>query len=1792
MEDDDAMLSAGFAINTENAFGELQRFYQFFDAGTIRVLEDMRRVEIATGGMMKLSPATREVAAFSAGARQELASVGTAAQAVATGMTGLAAAMSTTGAAATREARSAAAERNRVNAEVEKSIRLAERETLALTQTKEEARAAKVERLALAAAGVGNNPEGAARLQYAERQRQIALDNRAEEQAEAARRATAAAAEARARAEGLVNVQLMERARLEGLLERNFGVDRISATQAGATFSALAERERELELAERATVAAREESVAIARQNSLLAERAQIEAALQRNFGVDRPRATDLGATYSALAARAAEDEARAQKMSAAAAKQAAEEHGRLASMLRASHSAQVADAEAAERLRMSTDPLYAATKRLNAEIAESTRLYHAGVTAPGEYARQQEVLATRLRMAGQAHDVMATSARRGSGTLTQLSFQLNDVATMAAMGAKPMQIFASQAGQIFQVAQMAEGGVKGFATQIGGLAMRFAPLAIIAAGAGVALYQWHKEVEKDAGMKAYVHTLGLTHKELKKLGDQSVTTGDMLKGFWRAVNEPGEGGGKTLMSRLVTDADKKVLTDLLDFSLQVFKGIGAATYGLLVGSYRAGVAIWNQFPAALGDIFIQAVNGSTKAIEFLVNKGVDAVNAIARAGNKIIGHEVFGQFENVRFEGMANPFKGAAKSLGKDIYQAFDGAAKEGLNGIDRIIDRTGKFAVQSARERARKKADEIIADRTPKTDKHAEQLAREAEAVEAQIRNTYRLADAYDVSGAAALIAEARVKAESAAIRKRGDIEQFVDRQVRLSIAERVKTAAQSSAAMRDQAAIQAEVNTAVSNGLVPAGLADELVQKRLRELPLLQAVEAAQMRGLTAEAKRATKALEDQRNAQRAADAAAIGKRFVAADKDADNRLADLRTEASLIGATNIERVRVLATIRATRELEDAGYKQGTPFFKTLLGKQVEIAVGTERNAQATRDWNDALRGTADLWDTIANTTANAARGMADAFGEVGKGIGDAANIMTGYYADQARLEADHISRTRDMAAGSAALAREQQMFAIRSASLQIGAYGEMTSAAKGFFKEGSTGYRAMATAEKVFRAVELGMAVKNAAVQLGLIGGVATARTVATGGAIATDTAFTATTVANAGVRASADATAAMAKTAASSPFPFNLAGMAVMAAALASIGIATGFLGGGGKNTLQKANDGSGTVLGDTSAKSESLKRSIDALRDIDTLMLSSSREMAGYLRSIDGQIGGVAALIVRAGDVNASAGVSEGFKTNAVGSVLKAVVPVFGGALASLFGTKTTVVGSGLYGGAQSLGSVLSGGFDASYYSDVEKKKKFLGITTGTKYSTQLTGADAGLENQFTLILRGFNDAIKSAAGPLGASTDEIQRRLNGFVVDIGKIDLKGLTGEQIQEKLSAVFGAAADKMALAAFPGFEKFQKVGEGAFETLVRVASTVESVSASLDLLGGSARTLGIDAKVGIAGQFDSVSALTNAADAYFQAFYSREEQAAAKTAQFARVFDGLGMAMPATLAGFRALVEAQDLTTAAGQSTYATLLQLAPAFADLQSSMSGAKSAADILAERQDLERKILELNGDTAAIRALDLAKVDVSNRALQEQVWAIEDAQKAAQAAEQLANAWSSVGNSIDEEIRRIRGLSDGAGGTTFAAAFSAFNAATISARAGDQDAAKLLPSLSQVLLKTAGDAATSRQELDRVQAQTAASLEQTSAVIAAIAKGNPLTNAGTVAASAAAAQAAAPATNNTAANDTASADLRDEIMKLRSDLSASLSAVASNTGRMASKLDDVTSASGGDAVSVTGARA
>ena len=313
---------------------------------------------------------------------------------------------------------------------------------------------------------------------------------------------------------------------------------------------------------------------------------------------------------------------------------------------------------------------------------------------------------------------------------------------------------------------------------------------------------------------------------------------------------------------------------------------------------------------------------------------------------------------------------------------------------------------------------------------------------------------------------------------------------------------------------------------------------------------------------------------------------------------------------------------------------------------------------------------------------------------------------------------------------------------------------------------------------------------------------------------------------------------------------------------------------------------------------------------------------------------------------------------------------------------------------------------------------------------------------------------------------------------------------------------------------------------------------------------------------------------------------------------QTAQMARVFDSLGLALPQSIAGFRALVEAQDLTTAAGQAAYAALVQLAPAFADLVGAAQDAASAAAIVDERLSLERQLLELQGNTAALRALDLAQLDESNRALQEQIWALQDQQKAADeaaaAAEKLRSAWTQITDGLLAEVARIRGSMDG-GTKIYAQALSEFNAATLAARSGDQEAAKSLPGLSQTLLNAAADAATSAQDLARIQGQTAASLEQTVAIINAMA-GLPADTAATVAASTSPSwweqfASTQTATATTSANDSATvlidglASLRQELSDLRDEQRIASATIASGTSKTARILERVTP--DGDALAV-----
>lgn len=186
------------------------------------------------------------------------------------------------------------------------------------------------------------------------------------------------------------------------------------------------------------------------------------------------------------------------------------------------------------------------------------------------------------------------------------------------------------------------------------------------------------------------------------------------------------------------------------------------------------------------------------------------------------------------------------------------------------------------------------------------------------------------------------------------------------------------------------------------------------------------------------------------------------------------------------------------------------------------------------------------------------------------------------------------------------------------------------------------------------------------------------------------------------------------------------------------------------------------------------------------------------------------------------------------------------------------------------------------------------------------------------------------------------------------------------------------------------------------------------------------------------------------------------------------------------------------------------------------AQLAATDAEARRVAAIASEREGLITRLLQAEGNTAELRARELASLDASNRAYLERIFAIEDeraaqaaaaaaAQESAQAAaeaarqaEQLRQTWQSVAESIFGEVARIRNLIAGSSPLSLANAQSQFAITTAQARAGDQEAAKLLPGLSQTLLQLAEANAGSLLDLQRIRAQIAASLELTGSGLAA----------------------------------------------------------------------------------------
>lgn len=637
-------------------------------------------------------------------------------------------------------------------------------------------------------------------------------------------------------------------------------------------------------------------------------------------------------------------------------------------------------------------------------------------------------------------------------------------------------------------------------------------------------------------------------------------------------------------------------------------------------------------------------------------------------------------------------------------------------------------------------------------------------------------------------------------------------------------------------------------------------------------------------------------------------------------------------------------------------------------------------------------------------------------------------------------------------------------------------QLSSYASMAGAAKGFFSEKTAGYKALMVAEQTLRAIELASSVQRIAAKM------------AEGTAVAT------VGVAN---QASGDPYSA---------FPR----MAAMAAIMAALGFAVGGFGGGGSGGFAPTNTGTGTVLGDASAQSESITRAIDALREVDTLTMRYSAGMLGSLRNIEANIGGLATLLIRSGAVEASgAGIQTGFKMSSLGKSLgdgarllaanftfgltellglgKAISGLIGG----LFGSSTKIKGQGIAGGPQSLSGILDNGFQAQYYTDIQTKEKFLGMTTSTKNRTQYTAADQEFEDQIGKIFEGFYKSIEQASVPLGANLDLVRQRLDAFVVNIGRVATQGLSGDELEERLTAVFSAQGDLLAKAALTGFEEFQNVGEGYFETIVRVASGTEEARTTLRRLG-----------ITMVGLSDITYKQGNVS-----AELVRESALAVEglngVAEILKNLDGTGTEIGET---YRALTDVRMSLRLLGLEGSAVgyglidgaggLQELQDAVASFEENFVSSNMQINMQAERlaTSFDRLGLSLPASADAFVSL-VSGIDTSTDAgqlLLGSVLSLSDGFG------ELLQSIKDVGSGIADEIARIRGLTNTGTQASLAELQANFAIKTAQARAGDQAAIDALPQISQALLKASESMAGTALDVAIARATAAASLQTT----------------------------------------------------------------------------------------------
>ena len=500
-------------------------------------------------------------------------------------------------------------------------------------------------------------------------------------------------------------------------------------------------------------------------------------------------------------------------------------------------------------------------------------------------------------------------------------------------------------------------------------------------------------------------------------------------------------------------------------------------------------------------------------------------------------------------------------------------------------------------------------------------------------------------------------------------------------------------------------------------------------------------------------------------------------------------------------------------------------------------------------------------------------------------------------------------------------------KEKRLAEDSTKAQLSGYRELFGTTKSLFAENSKAREAMHTAEMVFAAAEIAIGLKKAIVN---------------------------------------------AVTAATAQGSIPVAGFAMVAAMAAMMGailsqIGGSFTGGGGGSATAPSLSSS-TVLGAADGTgSESISNAYDLLEEYHAEEYNELKKIYGELQDLNQNITGLVTEIVRAGTGYYAGGSTtvagpdnklEGtFGQASLGTMFLPFADSILGSIGDFLvggDTTSTVTYAGINFDPQTMESILNG-------ADVLAKsfQTISSVTDGGIFSDEWsvqenkTDLDPLVLKKLTQVYKSIGETFVSLSEALGTDVQDVY----DYVLKGSSLDLMGMDAEEANKAVQEYFSNLTDTMAQDLYGDIIGiYQQIGEGMYETAVRVVMENEIVLETLKMTGQSFEAVADSAMsaeeqsiafsqalITAAGDLETLVDITNT---YYDAFTSEADKQSDLYANLTTAMGDLGQELPSTRQGFSDLITGLGPITDENRDLYISLLKLAEASDEYYSSVEDA------------------------------------------------------------------------------------------------------------------------------------------------------------------------------------------------------------------------------------------------------